>query len=177
MCGLTNETDFPRGSAGIGVPGWKGRHLQVNGEGECHVTVYYRGNRSCDERVVDAWGGSRRGGRGAAPNGSPRPASADGGRVVTSSCWDRGVLGRPRVGTGFRALRAQGDTDGAERSECQLCEHLRYNLLFRWFVGLAIDDTAWDHSVFSKNGDRLLAHAVIEAFVTEIMKLLPPLCP
>ncbi|WP_133447329.1 transposase, partial [Pseudomonas aeruginosa] len=37
------------------------------------------------------------------------------------------------------------------RSERMLMEQLGYNLLFRWFVGLAIDDPVWDHSVFSKN--------------------------
>lgn len=57
------------------------------------------------------------------------------------------------------------------RSERQICEQLRYNLLFRWFVGLAIDDAVWDHSVFSKNRDRLLEHAVVEAFFTEVMGL------
>jgi len=57
------------------------------------------------------------------------------------------------------------------RSERQLVEQLRYNLLFRWFVGLAIDDAVWDHSVFSKNRDRLLEHAVVEGFFTEIMQL------
>jgi transposase len=57
------------------------------------------------------------------------------------------------------------------RSERQLCEQLRYNLLFRWFVGLAIDDTVWDHSVFSKNRDRLMEHAVVEAFFGEVMRL------
>jgi transposase len=57
------------------------------------------------------------------------------------------------------------------RSERQICEQLRYNLLFRWFVGLAIDDVVWDHSVFSKNRDRLLEHAVVEAFFTEIMQI------
>jgi transposase len=57
------------------------------------------------------------------------------------------------------------------RSERQLVEQLRYNLLFRWFVGLAIDDAVWDHSVFSKNRDRLLEHAVVEAFFTEIMRV------
>ena len=57
------------------------------------------------------------------------------------------------------------------RSERQLCEQLRYNLLFRWFVGLAIDDAVWDHSVFSKNRDRLLEHDVIGAFFTEVMGL------
>jgi transposase len=57
------------------------------------------------------------------------------------------------------------------RSERQICEQLRYNLLFRWFVGLAIDDAVWDHSVFSKNRDRLLENAVVEAFFTEVMRL------
>ena len=57
------------------------------------------------------------------------------------------------------------------RSERQLVEQLRYNLLFRWFVGLAIDDPVWDHSVFSKNRDRLLEHAVIERFFTQIMRV------
>ena len=42
------------------------------------------------------------------------------------------------------------------RSERQLMERLDYDLLFRWFVGLGIDDPAWDHSTFSKNRDRLL---------------------
>ena len=57
------------------------------------------------------------------------------------------------------------------RSERQLMEQVRYNLLFRWFVGLAIDDEVWDHSVFSKNRDRLLEHAVVERFFTEVMRL------
>lgn len=56
------------------------------------------------------------------------------------------------------------------RSERQICEQLRYNLLFRWFVGLAIDDPVWDHSVFSKNRDRLLDNEVVEHFFSEIMK-------
>jgi transposase len=55
------------------------------------------------------------------------------------------------------------------RSERLLVEQLHYNLLFRWFVGLAIDDAVWDHSSFSKNRERLLDHAVIEAFFAEVM--------
>ena len=43
------------------------------------------------------------------------------------------------------------------RSERQLMDRLEFDLLFRWFVGIGIDDAAWDHSVFSKNRDRLLA--------------------
>src|SRR4249919_1565415 len=42
------------------------------------------------------------------------------------------------------------------RSERQLMEQINYNLLFRWFVGLGVDDAVWDHSTFSKNRDRLL---------------------
>ncbi len=57
------------------------------------------------------------------------------------------------------------------RSERQLMEQIRYNLLYRWFIGLAINDEVWDHSVFSKNRDRLLGHAVVERFFTEVMQL------
>ena len=57
------------------------------------------------------------------------------------------------------------------RSERMLMEQMRYNLLLRWFVGLAMDDTVWDHSVFSKNRDRLLDHAIVEAFFTEVMTM------
>jgi len=57
------------------------------------------------------------------------------------------------------------------RSERMLMEQMRYNMLFRWFVGLAMDDAVWDHSTFSKNRDRLLDHEVVEAFFTEVMRL------
>jgi len=42
------------------------------------------------------------------------------------------------------------------RSERLLVEQIDYNLLFRWFVGLGMDDAVWNHAVFSKNRDRLL---------------------
>ena len=57
------------------------------------------------------------------------------------------------------------------RSERLLVEQLHYNLLFRWFVGLAIDDEVWDHSTFSKNRDRLIEHAVVEGLFGEVMDL------
>jgi transposase len=57
------------------------------------------------------------------------------------------------------------------RSERQLVQQVRFNLLYRWFIGLAIDDDVWDHSSFSKNRDRLLEHAVVESFFTEEMTL------
>lgn len=57
------------------------------------------------------------------------------------------------------------------RSERQLVEQISYNLLFRWFVGLSIDDKVWDHSTFSKNRDRLLEHEIIPALFTEVVEL------
>src|SRR3989475_9571600 len=50
------------------------------------------------------------------------------------------------------------------RSERLLMEQLNYNLLFRWFVGLEIDDMAWNHAVFSKNRNRLLKPALSQTF-------------
>lgn len=57
------------------------------------------------------------------------------------------------------------------RSERQLMEQMNYNLLFRWFVGLSIDDIVWNHSTFSKNRDRLLEHEVIPALFTEVVEM------
>jgi transposase len=55
------------------------------------------------------------------------------------------------------------------RSERQLMEQVRYNMLYRWFVGLTMDDDVWSHSTFSKNRDRLLAHDVVgELFQTVV---------
>jgi hypothetical protein len=50
------------------------------------------------------------------------------------------------------------------RSERQLMEQLDYNLLFRWFVGLEMDEAAWNHAVFSKNRERLLNEEVAREF-------------
>jgi transposase len=57
------------------------------------------------------------------------------------------------------------------RSERQLMEQLHYNLLFRWFVGLGIDDAVWDASTFSKNRDRLLAGEVAKRFFRVVLQL------
>lgn len=57
------------------------------------------------------------------------------------------------------------------RSERMLMEQLRYNLLFRWFVGIAIDEPVWDHSVFSKNRDRLNSESVAAVFLGEVVRL------
>jgi transposase len=58
------------------------------------------------------------------------------------------------------------------RSERQLMERLEYDLLFRWFVGIGIDDAAWDHSTFSKNRDRLLEGDIAAKFLASV--LAPP---
>lgn len=50
------------------------------------------------------------------------------------------------------------------RSERLLMEQLDYNMLFRWFVGLSIDDEVWDHSTFSKNRDQLIGSEVATEF-------------
>ena len=57
------------------------------------------------------------------------------------------------------------------RSERQLVEQINYNLLYRWFVGLTIDDKVWDHSSFSTNRDRLLENEVITELFEEVVKL------
>jgi transposase len=54
------------------------------------------------------------------------------------------------------------------RSERQLVEQIDYNLLFRWFVGLGMDDAVWNHAVFSKNRGRLLTSEVAQRFFAEV---------
>src|SRR5215469_5551018 len=56
------------------------------------------------------------------------------------------------------------------RSERMLMEQLDYNFLFRWFVGLSIDDPVWDPTVFSKNRDRLLRGEVADGFFTAVVE-------
>lgn len=56
------------------------------------------------------------------------------------------------------------------RSERMLVEQLNYNLLFRWFIGLSMDDEVWNHSTFSKNRDRLIEHDVATAFFQTIRR-------
>src|SRR3990172_3052362 len=56
------------------------------------------------------------------------------------------------------------------RSERQFCERLQYDLLFKWFLDLNIMDPAFDHSVFAKNKERLLGHAVAREFFSAIVE-------
>ena len=53
-------------------------------------------------------------------------------------------------------------------SERRLCEHIEYNFLFRWFVGLPLTEPMWHHSSFTKNRDRLLCSGVAEVFHSQI---------
>src|ERR1700750_3124731 len=55
------------------------------------------------------------------------------------------------------------------RSERQLMEQLHYNLLYRWFVGLGVDDRVLVPTVFTKNRDRLLAAEVARKFLAELL--------
>ena len=55
------------------------------------------------------------------------------------------------------------------RSERQLMERLEFDLLFRWFVGIGVDDAAWDHSVFSKNRDRLLEGDIAAKLLSAVL--------
>jgi transposase len=55
------------------------------------------------------------------------------------------------------------------RSERQLMERLEFDLLFRWFVGLGVDDPVWDHSTFSKNRDRLLEGEIAAKFLAAVL--------
>jgi transposase len=78
--------------------------------------------------------------------------------------------GRPSIAPEYilRALLSQ--VLYSVRSERLLVEQIDYNLLFRWFVGLGMDDAVWHHAVFSKNRDRLLTFDVARQFFAEVNK-------
>lgn len=78
-------------------------------------------------------------------------------------------VGRPSVAPEklLRALLLQAFY--SVRSERQLMEQLDYNLLFRWFVGLAMDAPVWDVTVFTKNRDRLLDGEVATKFLAAVV--------
>src|SRR4051794_36326980 len=78
-------------------------------------------------------------------------------------------LGRPSIPPEMllRAMLLQAFY--SVRSERQLMERLEFDLLFRWFVGIGIDDPVWDHSTFSKNRDRLLDGEIAAKFLTAVL--------
>lgn len=55
------------------------------------------------------------------------------------------------------------------RSERQLMDRIEFDLLFRWFVGIGVDDPVWDHSSFSKNRDRLLEGEIAAKFLAAVL--------
>jgi transposase len=79
-------------------------------------------------------------------------------------------IGRPSIPPEklLRALLLQAFF--SVRSERQLMEQLAYNLLFRWFTGLAIDDPVWDVTVFTKNRERLLAGDIAAKFFAAVLR-------
>lgn len=56
------------------------------------------------------------------------------------------------------------------RSERLLCESLSYNMLYRWFVGLGLDQAPWDHSTYTKNRDRLIEHEVVRELFEAVLE-------
>jgi len=78
-------------------------------------------------------------------------------------------MGRPSIAPEMllRAMLLQAFY--SVRSERQLMERLEFDLLFRWFVGIGVDDPVWDHSSFSKNRDRLLDGEIAAKFLAAIL--------
>jgi transposase len=78
--------------------------------------------------------------------------------------------GRPSIPPEYvlRALLLQAFY--SVRSERQLIEQIDYNLLFRWFVGLGMDDPMWNYAVFSKNRERLLNTEVAQVFFAAVVR-------
>src|SRR5579862_5807865 len=78
-------------------------------------------------------------------------------------------LGRPSIAP-ERLLRAMLlQAFYSIRSERQLVERIEFDLLFRWFVGLGVDDPVWDATTFTKNRDRLLAGDVAMKFLAAVL--------
>ena len=78
-------------------------------------------------------------------------------------------FGRPSIAPErlLRALLLQAFY--SVRSERQLMEQLEYNLLFRWFVGLSLDDPIWDVTVFTKNRERLIEGDIATKFMAAVL--------
>jgi transposase len=78
-------------------------------------------------------------------------------------------MGRPSIAPEklLRAMLLQAFY--SVRSERQLMERLEFDLLFRWFVGVGVDDPVWDHSSFSKNRDRLLEGDIAAKFLAAVL--------
>jgi transposase len=79
--------------------------------------------------------------------------------------------GRPSIAP-ERLLRASLiQTLFSIRSERQLVQHIEYNLLYRWFVGMNIDEPVWNHSTFSANRDRLFSESMAQRFFAQVLQI------
>jgi transposase len=78
-------------------------------------------------------------------------------------------IGRPSIPPEKRLRALLLQAFYSVRSERQLIEQLDYNLLFRWFTGLGIDDPVWDVTVFTKNRDRLLSGDIAAKFFRAVL--------
>src|ERR1700729_4158614 len=83
-------------------------------------------------------------------------------------------VGRPSIAPErlFRSLLLQ--IFYSVRSERMLIKQLQYNLLFRWFVGMEMDEVVWNHAVYSKNRERLLNEEVAETFFQRVLERARP---
>src|SRR5271155_4759325 len=83
-------------------------------------------------------------------------------------------VGRPSIAPErlFRSLLLQ--IFYSVRSEQMLIEQLEYNLLFRWFVGMEMDEKVWNHAVYSKNRERLLNEEIAEGFFQRVLERAKP---
>ena len=85
-----------------------------------------------------------------------------------------GKTGRPSVPPERLLRAALLQIFYSVRSERMLMEQMNYNLLFRWFVGLEMDEPVWNHAVFSKNRERLLNHDVARKFFQRVLAQAKP---
>src|SRR5580700_9568700 len=83
-------------------------------------------------------------------------------------------VGRPSIAPErlFRSLLLQ--IFHSVRSERMLIEQLQYNLLFRWFVGMEMDEVVWNHAVYSKNRERLLNEEIAVSFFARVLERARP---
>jgi transposase len=83
-------------------------------------------------------------------------------------------VGRPSIAPErlFRSLLLQ--IFYSVRSERMLIEQLQYNLLFRWFVGMEMDEAVWNHAVYSKNRERLLNEEIAASFFARVLERATP---
>jgi transposase len=83
-------------------------------------------------------------------------------------------VGRPSIAPErlFRSLLLQ--IFYSVRSERMLIEQLQYNLLFRWFVGMEMDEVVWNHAVYSKNRERLLNEEIAASFFARVLERAKP---